>query len=591
VHRKLTLSILNHERKFAFGRKVLLPIAFVLAVNTPAFTQVPSATPTASAPTGAALTAKVDQLFAQWDKPDTPGCALGVIKDGQIAYRRNYGMASLELGVPISTSSVFNVGSMAKQFTAMSILMLAEQGKLSLDDSAQKYLPELANLGTPITIRQLIHHTSGLRDFLEMLEMAGWRNDDVETEKDILNLVSRQRTLNHKPGDEHLYTNTGYALLAVIIKRVSGKPLREFALENIFKPLGMTSTSFNDNHRTVINGLVNGYLPAEGGRFMKGMPADDFTGSGSLFTTVEDMARWDQNFYDRRVGSSSIIEQMLTPGLLNDGTKLEYAYGLIVSPYKGLKTVSHNGARIGYRAELLRFPAQRFSVALLCNTRAAVAPALARSVADIYLADQFKPAAASQGNPLLTDTNIIKVSEKELSDVAGLYWNPATDNLRRVYVKDGKLMFFRAQGNESELAPLGDNRFLMLGVRNRIEISFRPPRAGAPLQMLLTIDGGKAVTHDAVKTISYTPQQLAEFAGEYYSPEADATYSITPEDGKLLLNAKKWADFSLPARFTDSFANQETIGSLMFLRDAKKRVSGFVIRSGKVRNLRFNKIK
>lgn len=566
--------------------RFFLTIALTLALCPVAFTQVPTAGPAPAEQ----ITARVDQLFAQWDKPDTPGCALAVIKDGQIIYKRGYGMANLQVAAPITPSSVFKVGSIAKQFTAMSILMLERQGKLSLDDDIRKYVPEVPDFGTPITLRHLIHHTSGLRDFPEMLEMAGWRPDDVITEKDILEMVSRQRSLNHKPGEEYLYTNTGYVLLAVVIKRVSGQPLSEFAEANIFKPLGMANTRFNNDHRMIIKGLADAYSQRPGGGFLKWMAADDHMGSDNLFTTVEDLARWDQNFYDKKVGGADLIAQMLTPGVLKNDPTFDYAYGLNINQYKGLKMIQHAGSRLGYRAQLLRFPDQRFSVACLCNVRIDQNQ-LAMRVADIYLADQLKQVAASQGSPTAAPSDAVKLSADELSSLAGLYWNPANDTVRRVYIKDGKLIYSRAPANESELVPLGDKRFLMLGVRNRVELTFKSPQPGAPSRIFLTEAGRAPSVQEPVKAASYTPQQLAEFAGEYYSPELNTTYSIIPQDGKLLLRTGHWGDFLLSPRFVDSFANPEEMGSTMFTRDVKKRISGFSIRSGKVRNLRFNKIK
>lgn len=537
------------------------------------------------------IRAKVDQVFAQWDKPDTPGCALAVIKDGEIIYKRGYGMASLQLSAPITPSTIFNVGSIAKQFTAMSVLMLESQGKLSLDDDIRKYVPEVPELGATITLRHLIHHTSGLRDFLEMLEMAGWRQDDVITEKDILEMVSRQRSLNHRPGEEYLYTNTGYVLLAVAIKRITGQPLSEFARENIFKPLGMSETRFNDDHRMVIKGLADAYALKPGGGFMRWMAADDYMGSSNLYTTVEDLARWDQNFYDKRVGGPDLIARMLTPGVLKNDPTFDYAFGLNINRYKGLRMVQHSGSRLGYRAQLSRFPDQRFSVVCLCNARIDQNQ-LAMRVADIYLADQFKQASAGQSSsPVAVPSDAVKVSENELAGLAGLYWNPLNDTVRRVYVKEGKLIYSRAPGNESELAPLGDNRFLMLGVRNRVELTFKSPGAGAAPQLFFTEAGRTTSIQEPVKAASYRPEQLAEFVGEYYSPELNTTYSITIKEGKLLLRTGNWGDFLLTARFLDSFANPEEMGSIMFIRGPKNRIQGFSIRSGKVRNLRFSKIK
>jgi CubicO group peptidase (beta-lactamase class C family) len=567
--------------------RVLRTMALAGALGSATLAQAP-APPAAESPE-----AKVDQLFAQWDKPDSPGCALAVVRGGEVVYKRGYGAANLELGAPLTASSVFNAGSISKQFTAMSVLLLARQGKLSLDDDVRKHVPEVPDFGAPLTLRHLLQHTSGLRDFLEMLEMAGWRSGgDIVTEKDVLDMVSRQRTLNHRPGEEFVYTNTGYVLLAVVVRRVAGRPFREFAEANIFRPLGMNGTNFYDDHTAVIKGLADGYLPLKGGGFRKWMPADDHAGSSNLFTTVEDLARWEQNFYERKVGDAALFEQMLTPGALDDGTKLEYAHGLFVAPYKGLKAVFHTGSTLGYQGTLLRFPERRFAVALLCNVRGNNPDALSRRVADIYLADQFaQPGAGSPAGPTAAPANSVNVSEKELTAVAGLYWSPSTDAVRRVYVKDGKLMYFRAAGSESELSPLGGNRFLMLGVRNRVEITFQSPRAGAPRRMIFSEAGRKPSVQESVEPAAYSAQQLAAFAGEYHSAEVGATYRLVPQGDKLLFRTGNWGEFLLSPRFADSFANPEEMGSLVFTRDRRNRVDGFVIRSGKVRNLRFNKIR
>ena len=561
--------------------------AFVLASAFWATSLAQTPAPAPPEPTAV----RVDKVFAKWDGPDTPGCALAVMKDGRVAYERGYGSASLQLGVPVGASSVFNVGSIAKQFTAMSVIMLAQQGKLSLDDDVRRHVPEVPDFGTPVTLRHLLHHTSGLRDFLEMLEMAGHRTGDVTTEKDVLDMVSRQRTLNHRPGEEFLYTNTGYVLLAVVVRRASGLPLREFAEANIFKPLGMNDTRFHDDHRAVIPRLVDAYLPDKGG-FVRWMPSDDHAGSSNLFTTVGDLARWDENFYDPKVGGAAAVAQLLTPGTLGDGTKLDYAGGLYVGSYRGLRTVTHAGSTLGYQGALLRFPDQHSSFAVLCNVRGNNPEGLARRVAEVYLADRFEPqAAGGQVPPAAAPEGKVELSEKELSGVAGLYWNPATDAVRRVYVKDGKLWYQRAPGNESELAPLGGGRFLMLGQRNRVELSFRAPRPGATPELTFSEPGRRPSVQQSVKPAAYGPQDLGEFAGSYYSAELGTTYTITPRGDKLLFRTGNWGDFLLAPRFADSFANPEEMGSLLFTRDRRNRVRGFVVRSGKVKNLPFDKVK
>src|SRR5262245_58448851 len=313
------------------------------------------------------LNAKVDAIFAQYDKPDSPGCALGVIKDGKLVYARGYGMANLEHGVPNGPKLVYDIGSTSKQFAAASVLLLAQQGKLSLDDDARKHIPELPAYQKPITVRHLLHHTSGLRDYLTLFSLAGVNFDDTTTEKDALDIIIRQKALNFTPGDEWLYSNSGYFLLSIIIKRASGKSFAEFAKENIFDPLGMKHTLILNDHKKIVPMRATGYSPNPHGGFQIEMSNFEQTGDGAVQTSIEDLLLWDQNFYEPKVGGKAFLEQIQTVGALNNGEKLDYATGLIIGEYKGLRRVSHGGSWAGYRAELARFPEQKFLVACLCN--------------------------------------------------------------------------------------------------------------------------------------------------------------------------------------------------------------------------------
>ena len=259
----------------------------------------------------ASITSRADKIFEKWDKPDSPGCAIAVIKDGRIVYKRGYGMANLDHDVPITPSTVFNIASVSKQFTAAAIALLAQQGKLLLDDEARKYIPELPDFGTPITIRHLIHHTSGLRSQTALLDLAGWRIGlDHVTEEDVLGLLFRQRELNFRPGEKYEYSNTNYILLAQIVTRVSGQTFREFTRAHIFEPLGMKNSFFRDDHDEIVKNQAYGYVPTEDDTFQLSMPTSYTVGSTGLLTTVEDLARWDRNFYDGRVGGSVFIEQL-----------------------------------------------------------------------------------------------------------------------------------------------------------------------------------------------------------------------------------------------------------------------------------------
>src|SRR5579871_2180040 len=353
----------------------------------------PIGVPAQTSPPGpsASPTQRVDELFQKMDSTVSPGCALSVMRDGQIIYERGYGMADLDHNIPITPATVFHVASMSKQFTAASILMLAQEGKLSLDDPVRKYIPELPDFGVPVTIRQLIHHTSGLRDQWDLLGLAGWRYSlDLITDEDVLSVVSRQRDLNFTPGSKHLYSNTGYTLLAQVVKRVSGQSFREFTTARIFEPLNMKSTHFRDDHAEIVKNMAYGYEPAKD-TYRISLTNFDTVGATSLLTTVEDLIHWDENFYHPEVGGEALIKQMLERGKLNNGEQLDYASGLVVGTYRGLATVDHGGADAGYRSDMIRFPDQHFSVACLCNLATANPSDLARRVAAIYLAQEMKP--------------------------------------------------------------------------------------------------------------------------------------------------------------------------------------------------------
>jgi len=526
---------------------------------------------------------RIDQLFAQWDKPDSPGCALAVIKDGQTVYRRGYGSANLDYGIPLSSKSVLNIASISKQFTAMSVALLAKQGKISLDDDVHKYLPELPQYQSPITIRHLLYHTSGIREYPHLMQLAGIRFQDA-TDDEILKIIARQKELNFKPGNEYLYSNSGYFLLAQIVKRASGKSLREFAAEHIFQPLGMVNTHFHDDSTEVVKNRATGYAARKGGGFAVETTASAGVGEGGLFTTIDDLILWDKIFYEPKLnGGPELIREFVTPGTLNNGQKIEYAFGLEFETYKGLKVVGHGGAYNGFSTDMIRFPDQRFTVIGLCNLANIESGRLTRQVADIYLANEFKQESAD-----LPEAKVIQVPEKELAAVAGSYFNFATNNFRRLYVKNGKLFYSRGS-SESELAPLGNNRFRMLGVPDRVEISYKSPRPGAPLQMFTAANGKVFIVHDSVEPASYAPQQLAEFTGTFYSSEIDATYTLALRDDRLVLRRKNVdGETPLVVQFADAFSAAGT-GGIRFTRDVKHQVTGFLLTTGRVRNLRFDK--
>jgi CubicO group peptidase (beta-lactamase class C family) len=365
----------------------------------------------------------VDKLFEAYDKPAVPGCALAIIHEGEIIYKRGYGLANLEDDVPITPSTVFDIASVSKQFTAACALLLEGQGKLTLEDDIQNYLPELSYKKT-ITLRHLIHHTSGIPDYCVLMALAGmsWHNDYPEAQ--IIELIARQ-PLEFTPGKTHAYSNSGYFLLGEIIARVSGKSLDEFAKEHIFKPLGMNNTQFYDDHTRIIKNRAIGYTPTDNGFAIEHYKLD-LVGDGAVHTTVEDLLLWDQNFYHNKLeGGQEFIEKMLTPSTLNSGKTMNYSCGLLTTTFRGQKLVWHNGGWAGYLSEFVRFPEQKLSIIMLTNRNDIPTSSLVLSLFKLLLADVLEadtlPSAPAEKS---TDTSEpFEIPKEALNDYLGHYFS------------------------------------------------------------------------------------------------------------------------------------------------------------------------
>lgn len=402
---------------------------------------------------------RVDSIFAQFDAT-SPGCAVIAISGGRTVFSRGYGQANLEHGVPITPRSIFHVASISKQFTAMSIVLLAQDGRLSLDDDVRRHVPEVPDFGTRITIRHLLNHTSGLRDQWELLSLGGWRSDDPKSEDDILWLVSRQRELNFPPGQEYLYSNTGFTLLGTIVARVSGKSLRAFTEERIFRPLGMTSTHFHDDHTMVVPGRTAAYAQRDG-RWAISIPVFDNAGATSLFTTVEDLAKWNGNFDAPVVGGREGVALLHTRGVLNDGDTIPYALALQHGTHRGLRTVGHSGSDAGYRADFVRFPDQGFAFATLCN-QPVNAGGLNRAVAEVFLGDRMTPVAdgggrggrggGGRGGRGGAAPERVAIP----ADVQGTYYSPELDVWWDMVVETDRLVVKRRRFPDRSLQPAGE---------------------------------------------------------------------------------------------------------------------------------------
>jgi CubicO group peptidase (beta-lactamase class C family) len=537
------------------------------------------------------VTKQVDKVFEKWNKSDSPGCSLGIYKDGRIVYKHGYGMADLNDDVPNTPATVFHVASMSKQFTAASIVLLAQQGKLTLDDDVRKYIPELPDFGQRITIRHLVYHTSGLRDQWELLGLAGWRYSlDLITDDDVMSVMTRQKDLNFKPGDKHVYCNTGYTLMGLIVKRVSGMSLREFTTKNIFEPLGMTHTHFRDDHAEIIKHDALGYeQEGKDKPFRMSLTNFDTAGATSLHTTVEDLLLWDENFYHPRVGGQAFLEQMLERGKLNSGEQLDYAFGLVVGKYKGLPTVDHGGADAGYRSDLTRFPEQHFSAAVLCNSAETSPSGLVRQVADIVLAKDLKTpeSAAAKGT---VESSAVPLTAEQMAALAGTYWNRGDDGFEKVIVKDGKLQIGGLGGEEVHpLKPAGEARFHVADVPwgDQVEIRFVHATTEKPLRLEQSFGGGKPDIFEVATAYVPASSELPEFAGAYVSDEIDPVYRIVLQEGNLSLTRLKKKPEILRPAVRDVFTGE--IGTVRFTRDANQHISGFVLNAGRIQNFRFSR--
>ncbi len=452
----------THLRRPTRGLAALLLVSVAFAAPTaPTSAQVPAVRP-AAALTDAEIS-RIDAAFVRFGNA-SPGAALAVVRDGEIVYEAGYGLANLEYGVPITPASTFHVASVSKQFAAMAVVLLALEGRVDLDASIREYVPEVPDFGPTITVRHLLNHTSGMRDQWSLLSMAGWRGQDIKTQDDVLWLISRQRDLNFEPGAEYLYSNSGFTLMAILVERVTGQPMKDFARERIFEPLGMTSTHFHDDMGHIVPGRTYAYSPTGGG-FRINIPFFANYGATSLFTNVRDLARWANNLESKTVGGEAGIAMLLERGVLNSGEAIGYALGIQHGAYRGLTTVGHSGSDAGYRAEFRTYPDQRTAIIVLSNVSNGNPGGLARAVADVVLEDAFPPAPEQQGGGGGGDTEREPdpppptLSEAQLREFVGTYHSVELDVDYVVALEGGRLFLQRRKFGDRELEPEAEDTF------------------------------------------------------------------------------------------------------------------------------------
>ena len=538
-------------------------------------------------PRGSTPEKQIDQLFTAWNSPDSPGAAVAVERDGKIIYKKGFGSAELEYNIPITPQTVFHIASVSKQFTCFSVLLLEKQGKLSIHDDIRKYIPEVPDFGKIITLNHLMHHTSGLRDQWELLAMAGWRLDDIITKDQILRIVSRQKELNFNPGDEYLYCNTGFTLLAEVVARVSGQPFPEFTRTHIFEPLKMKNTLFYDDCEKIVRNRAYSFY-ADSSGYKKSILSYSNAGATSLFTTAEDLCLWSGNFENPVIGDKEIINRMNLRGILNKGDTITYAMGQDISKYKGLKIISHGGADAGYRSFLVRFPDQRFSVNVLSNLASFDPGGMSFKIAEIYLKDKMVvdgPKKVETENIAQTEIKEVRIDHDVLVSYCGQYeWQPGI--FVTISIENDNLYVSAPELPKTPMVAVSETEFDVKAASAKVTFILD---SGKVSKMKVQMGGGEVI---AMKMLDFDPAKtnLSEYTGDYYSKELSTAYTMVLDSDRLIARHFRTGDVLLKQTKPDQFSGDKWyFRNIVFTRDSNGKIAGCNVSGSRVRSLKFDK--
>ncbi len=511
---------------------------------------------------------QIEKIFSRY-KADKPGAELAISRNGKIIFSKAWGMADMEHTVALTTTSVTEAGSVSKQFTAAAILLLEQQGKLSLEDDVRKYIPELRDYGYRITLRQMMQHKSGLKDWGSIAAIAGWpRSTKTYNNDDALYIISNQKTLNHKPGDEFLYSNSNYNLFAIIVQRVSGMSLAEFTRKYIFEPAGMRHTQWRDDHRRIVPGRAIAYSKS-GNSNITNMPNEYVYGNGGLLTTAEDLVIWCDYILKGKFGQPSLLDKQIATSPFNNGVQHAYAAGLFISEFRGFKYYSHDGATAGYRSNLDIFPEIGLSIAWLSNTSEFDNDTLnvADAVVDLFIPNKAIPEDKGQ-------FPIYKIEKTKLDSYTGWYRNSRTGAAVKLYVQNNDLLATQA----GKLTAIADDLFA--SGNNRLVMK--------PTGFLF-INGAKdSINFTKVQEAKLDEKSMTEYVGEYYSEEAEAKYIVEVKNGKLVMIQKPKPGLQLSPTYKDGF--ESAAGTVYFERE-NDMITHLKISVGRARNVEFRKIK
>lgn len=501
---------------------------------------------------GMSVEAQADRIFAQFNSTHTPGCAVGAEVNGRNVLMRGYGMANLETGTPITPNTIFESGSVAKQFTATGILLLMQDGKINLDDPVRKYVPELPEYPRPLLVRHLLSHTSGLREWSNLVALAGWpRGTRVHTQADLLEYVFAQKSLNYPVGDYYSYTNSGFALLPTIIERVSGMPFDKFEEERIFRPLGLTNTRWRSDFTTIVPGRAQAYA-RRGAGWELDMPFENVTGPGGLLTTVGDWLKWNAALTNKTLGAA-VVDSLQTRTVLTSGRTISYARGVIVGNYRGTPEIQHSGSTGGYSTFLARYPEKGVSIAVLCNAAGAPATQFTRQLADVLMPGLAAP----------TPPDTVPADPAAVARLAGVYMNARTHELLAVGGADG--------GTGATVRALRDGGWMIGNTRVLVDEA-----SGAVTGFRMLAADADTVAYRLVAREPWRPtaQQLAAYAGRYRSDELPGTvWTVRVEADHLVASPRPALQVTLTPAFPDGFRAGAGLGTVWFTRDSRGGVT------------------
>ncbi len=541
-------------------------------------------------------------LFRRWDSTRSPGCAVGIETADGPWLTRAWGMADLEGGLANTPATVFEAGSVSKQFTVAAVVLLALEGRLSLEDDIREHIPEVPDFGETIRLHHLVHHTSGLRDWGSVAAISGWgRGARTHDHGHVLEIVGRQRALNFPPGFEYSYSNTGFNLLAMVVERVTGESFAGFSTRRIFEPLGLGDTQWRDDYTRLVPGRSSAYAPAPGGGYRIDRPIEHVHGNGGLLTTVDDLLRWDAALRagSHGLGGAAFVELMHRAGVLSSGRSIHYAGGLMLGELDGVREVAHTGSTSGYRAFLGRYPDQGVAVALLCNAGDVNPGQVGREVARLFLTRGGEgpgEASGGEGHGAAVAPVGLHLPPASLAALSGLYRNARTGEPVRLRV-DGEGLHWEGVG---DLLPLSDTEFRVTtppGTPERRVIFREALGAGAEgaspgeggrdrLVFRLVEDGWEGDLHLPTRTVDPDPDEFRAYEGSYASAEAEAEFRIAVEGERLVLHRRPSTRLPLTPLYPDAFQAPE-LGRVVFHRDAAGRVVELSVQQARVYDLRF----